>query len=69
VLDKYDLDTLKKQLIDELAKDQDVKSPVKIFINCKNSRSLIQPTPTNMNDSLFMGDSLLFNDPTIIEGN
>lgn len=40
VLDKFDQDTLNKQLVNPLKEHKN--SPVKLFINCKNSRRKIQ---------------------------
>lgn len=40
VLDKFDQDTLNKQLVNPLKEHRN--SPVKIFVNCKNSRRKLQ---------------------------
>ena len=35
VLDKFDVDTFNKQVVQKL---KNLEAPVKLFINCKNSR-------------------------------
>jgi len=46
VLDKFDQDTLNKQLVTPLKEHKN--SPVKLFINCKNSRRKLQSEAAHM---------------------
>jgi hypothetical protein len=46
VLDKFDQDTLNKQLVNPLKEHKN--SPVKLFINCKNSRRKLQSEAAHM---------------------
>jgi len=45
VLDRFDQDTLNKALVKPLSKYKD--SPVKLFVNCKNSRRKPQSAASN----------------------
>jgi hypothetical protein len=70
VLDKFDQDTLNRQLINELKVNQDVLSPVKIFINCKNSRRAVDytvPEETMPLSGSMMADSLLMEDSSLFD--
>jgi short-subunit dehydrogenase len=46
VLDRFDQDTLNKQLVNLLKEHKN--SPVKLFINCKNSRRKLQSDAAHM---------------------
>ena len=71
VLDKFDQDTLNKQLVKPLNEHQN--SPVKLFINCKNSRLMQQSEAAQkeqhtqaMQDST-LGDSLIIDQSKLNE--